>query len=70
MQFQWERYENEVEELSSMSREEVVTMLKRQSTGFSRCQRLLCPAVTANCNSHKMLYFAACLLTTCLSYSC
>lgn len=36
LQFQWERYDGEVKQLTRMSREEVVAMLKRQSTGFSR----------------------------------
>lgn len=36
VQFTWERYEGMMAELDAMTREEVVAMLKRNSTGFSR----------------------------------
>lgn len=36
MQFPIQDYAEETEELASMTREEVVAMLKRHSTGFSR----------------------------------
>jgi hypothetical protein len=36
-QFTWERYTGKLTELQDMNREEVVAMLKRHSTGFSRC---------------------------------
>lgn len=36
-QFTWERYTGKLTELEDMNREEVVAMLKRHSTGFSRC---------------------------------
>ena len=35
-QFTWDRYAGRSAELQDMSREEVVSMLKRRSTGFSR----------------------------------
>ena len=39
-QFTWERYAGRSAELQDMSREEVVSMLKRRSTGFSRWKAL------------------------------
>ena len=39
MQFTWERYAGKLTEMQDMSREEVVAMLKRRSTGFSRCSQ-------------------------------
>ena len=38
LQNTWERYTGKLEEMQDMSREEVVAMLKRRSTGFSRCR--------------------------------
>lgn len=35
-QFDWENYGADLEGLAAMTREEVVAMLKRNSTGFSR----------------------------------
>ena len=37
LQFEWVDYEADMASLASMAREEVVAMLKRNSTGFSRC---------------------------------
>ena len=39
-QFTLDRYAGRLAELEDMSREEVVAMLKRHSTGFSRCRAL------------------------------
>ena len=39
-QFTWARYAGRSAELQDMSREEVVSMLKRRSTGFSRWRAL------------------------------
>ena len=39
-QFTWERYTGKLTELQDMNREEVVAMLKRHSTGFSRCPHI------------------------------
>ncbi|CAL5227421.1 g10381 [Coccomyxa viridis] len=38
LNYTWERYTGKLEEMQDMSREEVVAMLKRRSTGFSRGQ--------------------------------
>ena len=37
LQFEWADYEADMASLATMAREEVVAMLKRNSTGFSRC---------------------------------
>ena len=37
LQFEWADYEADMASLGTMAREEVVAMLKRNSTGFSRC---------------------------------
>ena len=37
LQFDWADYEADMVSLEAMTREEVVAMLKRNSTGFSRC---------------------------------
>ena len=50
-QFTWDRYAGRSAELQDMSREEVVSMLKRRSTGFSRCDalhRVVAPACWGN----------------------
>ena len=47
-----EDYAGEVEELAAMTREEVVAMLKRHSTGFSR-GRSKFRGVTSECRRHS-----------------
>jgi len=42
LQFDWENYGADLEGLAAMTREEVVAMLKRNSTGFSRRALPLC----------------------------
>ena len=42
LQFEWENYGADLEGLAAMTREEVVAMLKRNSTGFSRRALPLC----------------------------